>query len=273
MYVRWVNNCVGIGNHKLFILFVLWIFVVCTYSLVLIAGKYISCMSGDEYCGDSGHHLLVLFLVIESLLFGLFTLCMIGDQATTVLTNQTQIDRLKHFKHAIEVDVNEVFGSAVTQSFHWSWLTPIAVRFDGVVRNAILGYRVEACDEESDPLMMTMMPTMNTTTHTTSALPQRQDEDEDDEAQVQASEWLNNANTIPAAEVPPRHHVEVSRSSYLKQQLDAMAAAVAEEGLDQQEKLSDASTEAKPSSFSTAEVGVSMQLQNNTSNANIRKRT
>lgn len=38
--------------------------------------------------------------MVEAFLFGLFTLCMIGDQWTTISTNTTQIDRLKAAKNA-----------------------------------------------------------------------------------------------------------------------------------------------------------------------------
>jgi hypothetical protein len=95
-----------------------------------------------------------MFLVIEALLFGLFTMCMMGDQATTVFTNQTQIDRLKNFKHMVEVEVNEVFGSPINQRFSVGWLWPIAVTFEGVLKDAILGYRLENKDEiETAPLL------------------------------------------------------------------------------------------------------------------------
>ena len=44
----WVNNCVGIGNHKLFILFLFWTNMVCVHALVLIATRYSSCLMGTN---------------------------------------------------------------------------------------------------------------------------------------------------------------------------------------------------------------------------------
>jgi len=39
----WVNNCVGIGNHKLFLLFLFWVNAVCAHALLLIATRYGLC--------------------------------------------------------------------------------------------------------------------------------------------------------------------------------------------------------------------------------------
>lgn len=55
----WVNNCVGIGNHKLFLLFVLYIFLMCTYALLLVVARYAGCLHGEAEddearCGDGG---------------------------------------------------------------------------------------------------------------------------------------------------------------------------------------------------------------------------
>jgi hypothetical protein len=50
-------------------------------------------------------------LLVESILFGLFTLCMMADQFDSVSSNQTQIDRLKNERHMIQTEINEVFGS------------------------------------------------------------------------------------------------------------------------------------------------------------------
>jgi len=159
----WVNNCVGVGNHKLFLLFVFWVFVTCMYSMVLVLIKYISCINGGYRChSGASHQLLVIFLVVESILFGLFTLCMLGDQVSAIQSNQTQIDRLKNTKATTyQNEVNEVCGSARTERFQWQWLLPIKVHFESAnIRDRVLGYRLQSGNssgdsenEEFNPLM------------------------------------------------------------------------------------------------------------------------
>jgi hypothetical protein len=46
-----------------------------------------------ENCLEGGE--LVLLLIVESLLFGMFTMCMAFDQLQSATSGQTQIDRLK----------------------------------------------------------------------------------------------------------------------------------------------------------------------------------
>ena len=102
----WVNNCIGLGNHKFFIDFLFWVFVVSAYALILIIALYSTCSmrrNSKYYCGGPSDSLFVLLLLVESLLFGLFTLCMMADQLESVSSNQTQIDRLKNEKHHIQV--------------------------------------------------------------------------------------------------------------------------------------------------------------------------
>ena len=165
----WVNNCVGIGNHKLFLLFIFYIFLMCTYALVLVVVRYAKCMgeeepAASEGCDDVTGNLLVVFLVIEAILFGLFTCCMMLDQWTVVSTNTTAIDRLKmgaaaggfqalqhqqqQQKKGGKGDVNEVFGGREGRRVRWHWFWPVPAHFPGTTKNDVLGYRVEG--EEKD---------------------------------------------------------------------------------------------------------------------------
>ena len=163
----WVNNCVGIGNQKLFLLFILFTSVVCGYALILVVSRFSMCALNNLECGDEAHFLFILFLFLESLLFLLFTLCMLGDQLSSMRSNQTSIDRLKNQKHDIRVEVNEVCGSSNEIRFQFRWLMPIPVFFSDSVKERIMGYRMntgtagEYCltsssnsKEEVTPLML-----------------------------------------------------------------------------------------------------------------------
>lgn len=187
----WVNNCVGLGNQKLFLLFLLWVNITCIYSLVLIIGKFSFCtshrhnfrthrhehthpvdhsiqgpevmaaeeatLSGSSHyggatgCGGSNQNILVVFLLIEAVLFGLFTLCMMGDQSTVLFTNQTQIDKLKGYKHEGTPEFNEVFGGSSEVQFSYEWLLPFPLKLpEGNLREKLLGFRLLKPGEKED---------------------------------------------------------------------------------------------------------------------------
>lgn len=73
----------------------------------------------------------ILGLAVEALLFGLFTSCMICDQAGVVASNMTHIDRLKGDAAANAVSgIIEVFGLSSKREtndgtkFRADWLSP-----------------------------------------------------------------------------------------------------------------------------------------------------
>lgn len=117
-YCPWINNVVGIGNQKLFILFCFYVSCSCAYALALILLRFQRCFSSSNFGKTCGNHgaageLCILAVAFEAVLFGLFTTCMLLQQVYAVVTNRTYIDRLQGLKSSrtsIRLNLWEVFG-------------------------------------------------------------------------------------------------------------------------------------------------------------------
>lgn len=95
----WVNNCVGEGNQKYFVLFTFYIALMSFYALFLAINHFIGCL-GSEWQGCPAYSppatiIFLLFLMFEGLLFSLFTSIMFGTQVSAIWYDETAIESLK----------------------------------------------------------------------------------------------------------------------------------------------------------------------------------
>ncbi|CAI4221212.1 unnamed protein product [Auanema sp. JU1783] len=98
----WVNNCVGEGNQKFFVLFTLYIALLSMHALYWGIWQLILCV-GNEWnecsaIGPPGTTLLLIFLLFESILFSIFTLVMFGTQISAICSDESTIDAMKNPK-------------------------------------------------------------------------------------------------------------------------------------------------------------------------------
>jgi hypothetical protein len=110
----------------------------------------------NEPCLDKAAQLLsILGLLIEALLFGMFTSCMVVDQFDVVFSSLTHIDRLKQSNNNITAaesqntrstlpGIAEVFGvgsRGADTRFRPDWLSPFArICFPASIRDEIMGF-------------------------------------------------------------------------------------------------------------------------------------
>lgn len=118
--------------------------------------RFYSCMNRHGHvrthhltCLDKPTQLLsVLGLVVEAILFGLFTACMMIDQSSVVSSKMTHIDRLKGGEDGAVsslAGVIEVFGLNARRGhdprFRPDWLSPFAqVCFPSSLKDEIMGF-------------------------------------------------------------------------------------------------------------------------------------
>ncbi|KAJ1454427.1 DHHC palmitoyltransferase-domain-containing protein [Pelagophyceae sp. CCMP2097] len=171
-YCPWANNAIGVRNHKFFLLFIWYTFVLCVYALaILIAFSFASVKRLPRGSSNSSDLLAVAqnaafakaardaeadlsaaaFVVgASSVLFGLFTSCMLCDQWSVVQTHVAKIDRLKGDELSVSNEVNEVFGGR-SRGFALHWLLPTDVFFPQSVHDDVMGFRLPRSDDEASP--------------------------------------------------------------------------------------------------------------------------
>jgi len=131
----WINNCVGESNQKYFILFTAYIFTISAYAIALAIYYLVTCSEGDwDQCtvySPLTTIVLIVCVIFEGLLFGIFTLIMFCTQVNSIVQDETGIEHLKNEKHrdrlgssggAWKDRLSETFGGR----FGLVWFSPFA---------------------------------------------------------------------------------------------------------------------------------------------------
>ncbi|XP_026461598.1 palmitoyltransferase ZDHHC3-like isoform X2 [Ctenocephalides felis] len=121
----WVNNCVGEDNQKYFVLFTFYIAVISVHSLLMSFNQFASCVRAEwrecSVYSPPATVALLLFLVIEALLFAIFTAVMLITQLQAIWNDETGIEQLKKeqaswVRKSRWKSIQNVFGRF---SLHW----------------------------------------------------------------------------------------------------------------------------------------------------------
>lgn len=138
----WMNNCIGQGNLKHFILFLSYVWISSTFALILFGANYFFCTyEACTFDGTVVHLVRVMTVLCVGAL--IFTSNMIVNVVWAVMTGLGTIDRLKMQKEANRkgefyiissedhfigepMSLTDIFGIGA----YWTWILPIDPNFD-----------------------------------------------------------------------------------------------------------------------------------------------
>jgi hypothetical protein len=131
-----MNNCIGVSNHKCFLLFLFYVTITSVHFIILVAIQRISCTSGDAFCGyDSGQFpgRLGIYLLAGACTFGLFCIVMLvmeiysidDDMLYSTISKRLHVRLGCKSKSRVERHLSVICG---TNGFEWTWLLPIPLQ-------------------------------------------------------------------------------------------------------------------------------------------------
>uniref|UniRef100_A0A5K3EU13 Palmitoyltransferase n=1 Tax=Mesocestoides corti TaxID=53468 RepID=A0A5K3EU13_MESCO len=128
----WVNNCVGEGNQKYFVLFNLYIFLQSLTAIVMIVTFFFSCFTEFGMCEYPGSYSATaalisnIFFISEAIFFGLFTCIMSCTQVSAIVSDETAVESLKRNKGMARPRISRVEALSIVfgRPFSWRWFSP-----------------------------------------------------------------------------------------------------------------------------------------------------
>jgi hypothetical protein len=115
----WINNCVGEDNQKFFIQFLVYVAVICLYTVISIGISY---ARTEQPSQQKLIHTIIL--LIESLLFGIFVVAVLTDQLQAVFSDETTVERCGHSKSVTSKPKKVLLAEVCGTGPLYLWLLP-----------------------------------------------------------------------------------------------------------------------------------------------------